>query len=185
MRKILAYLGIKYKGDWDNMYSVILNRTNIDINEIKKELGKNDDLEYITIVDAEYPPHLRKAFRPPFVIFYKGKKPTAKQLASTRGNVGAFVFDNTQPSTDRLYSGFVEDIETKELRRIYEISSGKQSFMKECYPNGYRYICSHWVRPNSAEYTEWFFNKRKKTGETQSFFHLQVHKKSTIYNFIN
>ena len=70
-RNILVNLSLKYHGDWDKIYEAIC----------KKEVFKTEDFlskkvdypgNFITILDEEYPPHLKNVCKPPFVLFYYG-----------------------------------------------------------------------------------------------------------------
>lgn len=70
-RKILIYLAIKYRGDWDAIYEAVKNRVLMkpqDIEDAVSTLSCNA----ITFFDKEYPEELKKIFRPPFVLFYEG-----------------------------------------------------------------------------------------------------------------
>ena len=72
-RKILIYLALKYKGDWDSIYHDISNHATLDINEdlVDVALSKMTS-NAVTILDSEYPDTLKNIYRPPFVLFYHG-----------------------------------------------------------------------------------------------------------------
>ncbi len=70
-RDILIYLAIKYEGNWDNIYGAIKRKEPIDdtsFNDLLATLKANT----ITIIDKNYPDHLKQAHKPPFVLFYYG-----------------------------------------------------------------------------------------------------------------
>lgn len=64
-RDLLVRYAINEKGDWNKIYRSVINKENVGCENIIKE-------EFITILDKEYPERLRKIYRPPFVLFYKG-----------------------------------------------------------------------------------------------------------------
>lgn len=71
MRKILAYLSIIYEGDWNKIYQSIIDKEQIDQNKMNIVLSELK-VDYITIIDNNYPESLKHIYKPPFVIFYKG-----------------------------------------------------------------------------------------------------------------
>lgn len=70
-RKILLYLSIKYKGNWDEIYEAIKKKENIDREEVEVVVN-NINCQYVTIVDENYPESLKHIYKPPFVLFYHG-----------------------------------------------------------------------------------------------------------------
>lgn len=71
MEKVLVYLSILYKGNWDNIYNHIASKKEIDKHEMEKVLDSNSD-NYISLLDTNYPLSLKEIFKPPFVLFYQG-----------------------------------------------------------------------------------------------------------------
>lgn len=69
--KILLYLALKFKGDWEKIFSFLERKENIITSEFNY-LVDNFQGKYITIIDDNYPNILKEVNRPPFVIFYKG-----------------------------------------------------------------------------------------------------------------
>ncbi|MCP4336904.1 MAG: DNA-processing protein DprA [Mycoplasma sp.] len=81
MNIILIYFSIKYKGDWDLIYKALEDKEKVkldDLRTLEKSLEQNK-MNAITILDMEYPNQLKKAYKPPFVIFYEGNKDLLKQ----------------------------------------------------------------------------------------------------------
>lgn len=73
MRDIILYFANKYFGDWERIYDAIEKQEDVDFDEldiIKEEIGD----EYVTVLDDDYPKELKLIDRPPFVLFFKGKK---------------------------------------------------------------------------------------------------------------
>ena len=157
MNEILAHFAIKYNGDWNAIYGAICNKEKVSVEDVKTSLGRYN--KFITILDDAYPSHLKREYKPPLVIFYKGAYPTKQQLDSTHGGIGAYFFDNSTQREERLYCGFVEDMQTKKRKIIYEKMPSKKEFISACYSNGYRHISSHWVKKGSAEYMDWFLER--------------------------
>ena len=70
-KKYLLALAIKYKGNWNDIYNAISQREELEGSYmLKVALGYEG--KYITILDEEYPEHLRQSFKAPFVLFYEG-----------------------------------------------------------------------------------------------------------------
>ncbi|MFA5421849.1 MAG: DNA-processing protein DprA [Bacilli bacterium] len=70
-RDILIYLSLKYKGCWDDIYGAIKRKEPIDdvsFNDLMATLKA----ETITIIDKNYPDHLKQCHKPPFVLYYYG-----------------------------------------------------------------------------------------------------------------
>lgn len=71
MKEILVYLSIIHNGNWNSIYKDILDKRSINKTELDEKL-KNLDVNYITLLDKDYPLSLKSTFKPPFVLFYKG-----------------------------------------------------------------------------------------------------------------
>lgn len=67
-RNLIAYLAVKYNQNWDDIYTAIRNKENVDYEAIENTIATLKG-EYITIIDDNYPTELKHIFRPPFVIF--------------------------------------------------------------------------------------------------------------------
>ncbi len=73
MNDIILYFACKFFGDWERIYDAIEKQEDIDFEEIE-ELKERYKGMYITIMDDDYPLDLKRIDKPPFVIFYKGRK---------------------------------------------------------------------------------------------------------------
>lgn len=71
MDKVLVYLSILHRGNWDKIYEDILNKKNVDKNDMEKVLSANKE-KFISLLDPNYPIILKQIFKPPFVLFYRG-----------------------------------------------------------------------------------------------------------------
>ena len=67
-REILIAVAIKNKGNWENTYKDIMNK----VYPSEEEISKTKDIQCITLLDEEYPDKLKRGYKPPFVLFYKG-----------------------------------------------------------------------------------------------------------------
>jgi len=70
-RDILVWLSIKYEGDWNSIYQAIKNKELVDEEQVTKAVNNISD-SYVTIIDEDYPEKLKKIYKPPFVLYYKG-----------------------------------------------------------------------------------------------------------------
>lgn len=70
-RDIIIYLSIKYAGDWNAIYQAIKNKEFVDEEQVTKAVNNISD-KYVTIIDEDYPEKLKKIYKPPFVLYYKG-----------------------------------------------------------------------------------------------------------------
>ncbi|MFA5481547.1 MAG: DNA-processing protein DprA, partial [Bacilli bacterium] len=70
-REILIYLSIKYKGNWDEIYAAIKRKEPIDDVAFADSLA-SVKAKTITILDKNYPEHLKQCYKPPFVLYYYG-----------------------------------------------------------------------------------------------------------------
>ena len=67
-RNLIAYLAVKYKQVWDDIYNAIINKEPVD-NEIVEDTLATLKGDYITIIDDDYPKELKTSYKPPFVLF--------------------------------------------------------------------------------------------------------------------
>lgn len=70
-KKILVYLSQKYQGNWNQIFDEISAKKEFDEEEVNSYL-KNIKSNYITMLDDEYPESLKNAYKPPFVLYYRG-----------------------------------------------------------------------------------------------------------------
>ena len=108
-REILLYYAIKFRGDWNKIYSAIHDKEELDIEDAQKVVANNQN-KFITMLDAEYPESLRDAYKAPFVLFYHGDI----SLLSDKNNKIAVVgsrknTDYGKEMTQKLVSGISKD----------------------------------------------------------------------------
>ncbi len=78
MDEILLYFSIKYNGDWYKINKALENFEKVSSEDVEK-IKKNNESNYITILDKKYPKKLKNSLRPPFVLFYKGNAKLLKK----------------------------------------------------------------------------------------------------------
>lgn len=71
MNEILLYFAVKYEGDFEKIYTAIMNKEKCDYNEVQEIVSKIK-CKYTTVIASDYPSKLKNLNRPPFVIFYEG-----------------------------------------------------------------------------------------------------------------
>jgi DNA processing protein len=70
-RDTLAYLSLKYHGDWDKMVSAIKRHEDCEA-EGAEEQVRAIPSSFVTLVDAQYPESFKHAIKPPLVFYYYG-----------------------------------------------------------------------------------------------------------------
>ena len=65
-RVLLLALHLQYNGKWDKVYKAIVKRVKPRKRFITK--AQKVEREYLTILDVDYPQHLKIQHKPPFVI---------------------------------------------------------------------------------------------------------------------
>ena len=69
MNDILVFFYEKYDGDWDAIYNAICEKEPVDKNKCKEFLKSyKEKYDYTTLLDEEYPEHLKREYKPPFVL---------------------------------------------------------------------------------------------------------------------
>lgn len=110
-KKYLLALAIKYKGNWDDIYNAVSQREELEGSYIL-QVALSYEGNYITILDEEYPEHLKQCFKPPFVLFYEGniellKATNYKRLAL---NDSRHSTDSDKLVADKIMTDLPDDI---------------------------------------------------------------------------
>ena len=73
-REILLTLAIKNQGDWNKIYQDLQNKVcpTDEEEEQAQKLIQEKKINFLTILDENYPDNLKQSFKPPFVLFYYG-----------------------------------------------------------------------------------------------------------------
>ncbi|WBP83804.1 DNA-processing protein DprA [Mycoplasmopsis edwardii] len=82
MNKALFYYAHKNKGNNIKIFDAIKNIEKIDTDELNTLLTKYKEqkVNFVTILDYEYPSSLLFSYKPPFVLFYRGNIDILKKL---------------------------------------------------------------------------------------------------------
>lgn len=86
--KLLAYLAIKYKGDWDLIYNAIITKEMYERSVIDEEISKLK-CKFVTALDNDYPFQLKNIYKAPFVLFYYGDITLAQNMNRCLAVVGS------------------------------------------------------------------------------------------------
>ena len=113
--EILAYISIKFLGDWDKIYDFASSHPQIDYEECKRILS-NIPYKFVTMLDKDYPSELKHVYKPPFVLFYLGDLSLLNHIENNLGVVG------TRDMTK--YGAYYTHTIVKELAKRYTIVSG-------------------------------------------------------------
>jgi|LAHS01.1.fsa_nt_gb DNA processing protein len=70
-REALAYLALKYRGDWDKMVDGVKAHEDFDSKEAEEAVHALP-CPYLTLIDKAYPEAFKHCYRPPLVLFYYG-----------------------------------------------------------------------------------------------------------------
>ena len=108
-REILLYYALKFKGDWNKIYDAIQSKLEIDPKEAEKIIKENQN-QYITFLDSEYPETLRHTFKPPFVLFYQGDISLISDENNKMAVVGSRKYSEYgKEMTEKLVKGISKD----------------------------------------------------------------------------
>lgn len=108
-REILLYLALKYEGNWNMMYQAIYDKEQPDDETIIKRVKKFEE-PYITLLDENFPEHLKRICKPPFVLFYKGDISLLQKFDDSISVVGSRAFSKYG---ERMTSTIVRKISKK------------------------------------------------------------------------
>ena len=90
-RNILLSLSLKYNGHWPSIYKAMKEKESLPDAFIDNALDSlPEGINFITIIDDDYPQSLKGAKFPPFVIFYRGNPDMLLSLAE----FGVGIFGN-------------------------------------------------------------------------------------------
>ena len=121
MRKVLLFFAIKYNGDWEKIYEALERKEKIP----EELLDKLDDNEYnfISIIDDNYPRRLKRIVQPPFVLFFKGDINLVKNETKALSIIGSREASNKAATkTERI----VKDL--KDITLVSGMAKGIDSF---------------------------------------------------------
>lgn len=75
MNDVLIYFDNKYNGNWDDIYGAILRKEKVDKDDLYRTTKRlKEEVDYTTLIDDDYPDHLKYQYKPPFLLKRKKKK---------------------------------------------------------------------------------------------------------------
>ncbi|WP_027120334.1 DNA-processing protein DprA [Mycoplasmopsis lipofaciens] len=74
MNNLLVYLAFKYEGNVFKIYNALKNKEKISDKEIENTINflNENKINFITVLDKEYPERIKQVKYVPYVLFYKG-----------------------------------------------------------------------------------------------------------------
>lgn len=131
MNDIVLYYACKYSGDWEKIHNAIKEQREVNLDKLE-ELKKQYEGEYITIYSPEYPLELRQINRPPFVLFYKGKR----ELLNKRSKLWMFG-SYYESKTNELAKEQSDEMNNEGITLISGYSSEfERNFIQNIIPKG-------------------------------------------------
>lgn len=101
MNEILLYLSYKYKGNWELIYKALETKEIIN-EDLAKKIHQKFKNNYLTILDENYPMSLKKIYKPPFVIFYKGNVDLLQETNHYLWIFGSYITSQIKKSVQEL-----------------------------------------------------------------------------------
>lgn len=90
MRNILLFFTLKYQYNWEKVFNALKNKEQISPDTLEN-ISDKLETDFISLVDHNYPKHLKDIIRPPFVLFYKGNI----NLTKFKSKIFSLVLDST------------------------------------------------------------------------------------------
>ncbi len=109
-REMLIYFSLKYDGDWQKIYQAILEKQQIDPEDLKKSLSSVKS-NVVTMVDPDYPKQFLHLANAPFVLYYYGDLSLIKDSDSCLAVIGSR--ENTsygKQITEEIVSGLCDQL---------------------------------------------------------------------------
>ena len=146
-KDILVFLSIKYQGDWNSIYQAIKNKELVDETQVQEAISKIDD-KIVTIIDEDYPEMLKKIYKPPFVVYYKGNLSLLN-----KNNVGIIGTGNFSHETAKRLNTLLRETKLKYPGITYATinNSGYEEYINTTYSNEAILVLDREVRSYDKE----------------------------------
>lgn len=116
---ILVHLAIKEGGDWDKIYNNVLNKVQLNEDDVKNSVASLK-CKAVTLVDHDYPSCLKLLAKPPFVLFYYGDWALAMDNTLSIAVVGS---RKSSEYGERITNVIVSDL-AKRLKIVSGLAAG-------------------------------------------------------------
>lgn len=93
MKKVLLFFSLKYRGNWDRIYCALEQKESV----LKSEVNSVNEIitsDYLTIIDSNFPPALKRCSNPPFVLYTAGNQELLINYDQTIGIVNGKKYDD-------------------------------------------------------------------------------------------
>lgn len=114
MRDVLIFFYVKHKGDWDKVYNSLQNKDAMlpgQLNHVKIICEENK-INFMTIMDMDYPYELKNVWKPPFVYEVKDEAYAIYDTKNDDGDKVKSVLINTRKDLFELFDKV--DFKTRE-----------------------------------------------------------------------
>jgi DNA processing protein len=126
-RDTLAYLSIKYHGDWDKMVSAIKSHEDCEVAGAE-ELVHSIPSSFVTLVDRQYPESFKHAYKPPLVLYYYGNL----SLLDEEKNCVAYIGSReASPYASRIAKNIAGDLAKKGYVIVTGLARGIDAIASE------------------------------------------------------
>ena len=107
-RDILVAYSLKYCGDWNLMYRAITQRESVE--DKYKKMVQELECKTLTLMDSNYPEHLRAISKPPLVLYYYGDIDLISNYRNNISVVGSRNFNDYGANmTKKIVSGLSQN----------------------------------------------------------------------------
>ena len=146
-KDVLVFLSIKYQGDWNSIYQAIKNKELVDETQVQESIAKIES-KIVTIIDEEYPESLKKIYKPPFVVYYKGDLSLLN-----KNNVGIIGTPNFSHETSKRLNILLKETKIKYPGIVYATinNSSYEEYIHGTYGKEYVLVLDREVRPYDKE----------------------------------
>ena len=146
-KDVLVFLSIKYQGDWNSIYQAIKNKELVDETQVQESIAKIES-KIVTIIDEDYPESLKKIYKPPFVVYYKGDLSLLN-----KNNVGIIGTPNFSHETSKRLNTLLRETKLKYPGIMYATinNSSYEEYIHSTYGKESILVLDREVRPYDKE----------------------------------
>ena len=127
VRDILIYLSIKYKGDFEKIYSAIITKEEVDYNKVDEVISSLKH-NAITIIDDNYPDLLKQTYKPPIVLYYYGDI----DIINNRRKLGVIGTRHPSEYGSDVTQSILNDVLKEDITIVSGLAIGIDSLSHQC-----------------------------------------------------